>query len=144
MSLIHKPVLVEEVVRILQPMDKSTYIDCTIGGAGHALRILESSKPKGFLIGIDTDREALELAKENLKNYKGRFELINDRFERLTLILNDLKIKKVDGILFDLGMSSIQLDDPDRGFSFKKEGKLDMRFSKKQELDVYYLVNNYS
>ncbi|MBU1626283.1 16S rRNA (cytosine(1402)-N(4))-methyltransferase, partial [bacterium] len=82
MSLIHKPVLIEEVVRILQPMNNKTYIDCTIGGAGHALRILESSPPEGFLVGIDTDIEALRCAKENLKNYKGRFELVNDRFER--------------------------------------------------------------
>jgi len=142
MSLIHKPVLLEEVVGILNPMDKRAYLDCTVGGAGHALSILESSKPDGYLIGIDTDKIALKYSKKRLSKYEGRFVLVNDRYENLSFILENLHIEKVDGILIDLGLSSLQIDDPDRGFSFKKNADLDMRFSKNQHLKASDIVND--
>jgi len=144
MSFLHRPVLVDEVIRILNPTTEGIYMDCTVGCGGHAEKILESSKPAGFLVGIDVDEESLVHAKDKLAQFKGRFKLVNDRYERMRAILKKLQIQKVDGILMDLGISSWQVDNPDRGFSFKKDGKLDMRFSKSQGLSAYDIVNDYS
>jgi 16S rRNA (cytosine1402-N4)-methyltransferase len=126
----HFPVLVEEVLEFLQPHPDGIYVDGTVGGAGHALKILERSSPTGRLIGIDRDREAIEEARKRLKPYEGRTTIIHGNFSDLREILRGLHIGKVNGILLDLGVSYRQLVDGKRGFSFQSEGPLDMRMDR--------------
>jgi len=126
----HFPVLVEEVLEFLQPHPDGIYVDGTVGGAGHALKILERSSPTGRLIGIDRDREAIEEARKRLKPYEGRTTIIHGNFSDLREILRGLHIGKVNGILLDLGVSYRQLVDAKRGFSFQSEGPLDMRMDR--------------
>jgi len=120
------------------------YIDSTLGEGGHAQRILEAISPDGLLIGIDQDVEAIGRAKENLKEYKESLVTFEKSFSEIRTILDSLKIKEVDGILFDLGLSSLQLSDDRRGFSFQRDGPLDMRMSEKMKLTAGYLLNNFS
>lgn len=143
MEFLHIPVMLEEVLQGLQLKDDGTYVDCTIGGAGHSKQILARTK-QAQLIGIDKDPEALAASKKNLAQYKGRTKLVHADFKNIDKILDDLKVDKVDGILADLGVSSHQLDDSARGFSFRADTRLDMRMDTTQKLDAFTVVNLYS
>lgn len=138
----HIPVMCREVLDYLNLAPGKTIVDLTIGTGGHSLKILERIMPRGRLIGIDRDEESLNMAKERLRDYSSSCEFVYGNFMDIDKILSSLNIKKVDGILFDLGLSSVQLDDPDRGFSFQNEGPLDMRLDKNSYISAYDLVNN--
>jgi 16S rRNA (cytosine1402-N4)-methyltransferase len=138
----HVPVMCKEVIEYLRPKPGKIILDCTLGGGGHSKAILQRISPQGRLIGIDQDEQALRIAREKLRKYKGLSTLVHDNFHNLDAILNKLKITKVDGVLFDLGISSFQLEDARRGFSIKLCGPLDMRMDRKNEsTTAYKLVN---
>ena len=142
MEFKHKPVLLEECIRGLHIKENGIYVDGTLGGAGHSKEILQNLSEKGLLIGIDRDEEALKAAKANLKEYKN-VKYIHGNHDNIKEILEELDIAKVDGILLDLGVSSYQLDERNRGFSYLGENELDMRMDKSQELTAKIVVNTY-
>ncbi len=131
-----------EVIEYLNLERGDLIIDATVGLAGHAKLILERVIPNGRLIGIDRDKESLQIAEETLKDYKGKYELYHGDFRYLDKIFESLKISACDGIFFDLGLSSFQLESPERGFSFQSDGPLDMRFDRDSYISAYDLVNN--
>lgn len=137
----HVPVLFNEVLDILNPISGGLYLDGTVGAGGHSRGILERSSPDGRLMGFDRDPAALALAGENLTEFSGRFELIQSSYHEFLPYLNNRNWHSVDGILIDLGLSSMQLDKPERGFSFRFEAPLDMRFDPGQSLTAADLVN---
>lgn len=143
MEFKHIPVMLEECLDGLNLKNGGIYVDATIGGAGHSYEILKRTK-NTTLIGIDQDLEAIEASKQRLKEFDGRFSLIHDNFKNLPQILNALNVSKVDGILIDLGVSSHQLDDISRGFSFRGEATLDMRMNQENALSAKEVVNTYS
>ena len=143
MEFNHKPVLLKECINGLNIKKDGIYVDGTLGGAGHSKKILEKLDNTGRLIGIDRDEEALKAAKNSLKDY-GNVEYIHGNHDDIKLILEELNIQKVDGILLDLGVSSYQLDEKERGFSYLGENELDMRMDKTQELTAKKIVNSYS
>jgi len=143
MEFKHLPVLLNECLEALAIKEDGIYVDCTLGGAGHSIEILKRLSSKGLLIGIDQDVDALKAAKENLKEYSNVL-YVHDNFYNIDAILTKLKIEKVDGILMDLGVSSFQLDNAERGFSYMKDAKLDMRMDRSQSLSAFEVVNNYS
>ena len=143
MEFKHKPVLLWECIEGLNIKKDGIYVDGTLGGAGHSKQILKKLSNNGILIGIDRDLEALEAAKENLKEFKN-VKYIHGNHDDIDEILKDLQINGVDGILLDLGVSSYQLDERNRGFSYLGENELDMRMDKTQELTAKDVVNNYS
>ena len=124
----HLPVMVEEVMTALSPRPGSFQVDGTVGGGGHALRILEATNPDGRLLGLDADPRAIERVGRRLEGYGHRVVLRNTNFEHLDEAVRSAGWDRVDGILLDLGLSSYQLAEPARGFSFRAEGPLDMRF----------------
>ncbi len=134
----HTSVLLKESIDYLNLKDNSTIIDCTLGYAGHSSEILKRI-PNGFLYAFDQDSEAIEKANKRLNQISNNYKIINKNFVNLKLEIKE----KVDGILFDLGVSSPQLDEDYRGFSYHKEAKLDMRMNQKQVLDAYKVVNEY-
>lgn len=140
----HIPVLVDSVIEYLEPKSGGIYLDCTLGMGGHALAILEKSSPNGRLIGLDVDSEAIVEAKDKLAKYKSRIELFHESYTELDRVLDNLEIDKVDGVLFDFGVSSLQLDKPSRGFSFQYDGPLDMRMDTNSSLDAKQVVNTAS
>ena len=140
----HIPVLVQEAVELLHVQPGGHYIDCTVGAGGHAAAILERISPEGQLLGIDADPEAIEVAKIRLQSYGDAVLLANDNFENLEAICVGHNFSPVQGILFDLGMSSLQLGDMNRGFSFKRDAPLDMRFGPQQKLTAADIVNTFS
>ena len=142
MEFKHIPVLLNETIEGLSINPDGIYVDGTIGGAGHSKKIIEKLSDKGFLIGIEREEEALKAAEENLKEYKN-FKLVHGNHDDIKTILSDLGIDKVDGILLDLGVSSYQLDERERGFSYISDNRLDMRMDKTQKLSAYDVVNNY-
>ena len=131
----HIPVLCPEVIDFLKPKSDGVYIDGTVGLGGHSAAILENSAPGGRVIGIDLDVEALAIAKGRLGDFAGRYALVNGNFAELDVLLERHSVHVVDGILFDLGVSSLQLDTPHRGFSFNHTGPLDMRMNVGRSLD---------
>lgn len=141
-EFVHIPVLKSEVVSLLCVKPNGIYVDGTIGGAGHAKAILESEKIK-LLIGIDQDEEALVAAKNNLKNFDN-VKLIHGNFRDIDKILDSENIENVDGILVDIGVSSHQIDEAERGFSFRTDAKLDMRMDRSKAFSAYELVNTYA
>ena len=143
MEFNHTPVLLEECIQGLNIKEDGIYVDGTIGGAGHSLKIIQKLTSKGMLIGIDRDEEALKEAKERLKDFQN-IKLVHDNHDNILSILEELEIDKVDGILLDLGVSSYQLDERNRGFSYIGEATLDMRMDKTQKLDAKIVVNKYS
>ena len=143
MEFKHEPVLLEECIKALNINPDGIYIDGTLGGAGHSLEIAKKLSPKGLLIGIDRDTEALRAAKEKLKNYTN-VKYIHDNHDNIKQILEELQINGVDGILLDLGVSSYQLDEKSRGFSYITDAELDMRMDKEQKLTAREIVNTYS
>ncbi len=132
MSFAHESVLSAEVLQYLDPSAGQTYLDGTLGGGGHALRILDASGPDGRLIGVDRDPAALDAARERLADYEPRVTLVHDSFGNVAEILRQLDIERIHGFLLDVGVSSHQLDSPDRGFSFMRDGPLDMRMDPTQ------------
>lgn len=141
-EFVHIPVLKSEVVSLLCVKPNGIYVDGTIGGAGHAKAILESEKIK-LLIGIDQDEEALVAAKNNLKNFDN-VKLIHGNFRDIDKILDSENIENVDGILVDIGVNSHQIDEAERGFSFRTDAKLDMRMDRSKAFSAYELVNTYA
>jgi 16S rRNA (cytosine1402-N4)-methyltransferase len=140
----HIPVLVEEVISLFRCEPHQVYVDATLGGGGHALEILRRTAPDGIVIGIDWDEAALCEARNALKPFENRTKIFRENFVNLPDVLNSLKIERVDGMLFDVGLSSIQLEEGDRGFSFKSEGPLDMRMDQRAEVSAADLVNRLS
>lgn len=144
MAVYHQPVMLKEVMEFLQPKPGQHFLDCTVGGGGHAREILRLTSPDGKVLGIDWDEEALALAKEELKEFGERAILFRENFVNLAQTLVEKKIVEVDGALFDLGVSFLQLSRPERGFSFREEGPLDMRMDQRRELSAGEVVNRYS
>lgn len=142
MDFKHIPVMLKECIDGLNINPDGIYVDGTIGGAGHSKEIAKRLSPAGTLIGIDRDEEALEAAKENLKDYSN-VKYVHGNHDEIREILNDLGVEKVDGILLDLGVSSYQLDERNRGFSYLGKNELDMRMDRTQDLTAKYVVNNY-
>ena len=138
----HQPVLYNEIIHLLQPHPTGRYVDGTVGAGGHARGILKASDPDGLLLGFDVDAQALQLAREQLDIFSNRVTLVKSSFKNLSEQLTAQGWHKVDGILLDLGISSMQLDNPERGFSFRKEAFLDMRFDLQNPLRAVDLVNN--
>lgn len=138
----HKPVMAKEAIEALNLRPGNTVLDATIGCAGHSLLILGKILPGGRLIGIDRDGESLDCARKTLSDYIPSVTLVHDDFRNLDKIIKDLKIDKVDAMLFDLGISSLQLDSPERGFGIKVDAPLDMRMDRSSYISAYDLVNN--
>ena len=142
-SLPHVPVLLKEVISGLNIKPDGIYVDLTLGRAGHAKAILEHL-PNGLLIGIDRDNEAIKEAKNILSKSKNRYLIRYANFKDIGTILDELNVRKIDGAVMDLGVSSPQFDDPERGFSYRYDARLDMRMDQKQKLTAYDVVNTYS
>ncbi len=140
----HVPVMVCEVEALLNVKNGATVVDCTLGLGGHARVVARLIGAEGRLIGIDQDVQAIEKAREQLRDFGGRLDIIKSNFRKLDEILSDLGVNEVDAILFDLGVSSLQLDDAARGFSFRSEGPLDMRMDQEAQISAFELVNSLS
>ena len=139
----HISVLLEESISSLNLKDDSIIVDCTLGYGGHSSNILARIK-KGFLFAFDQDSEAIRHSTDRLNAVGTNFTIIKSNFVHLKEKLNELNVEKVDGVLFDLGVSSPQLDDGERGFSYHEDARLDMRMDKDNPLSAYEVVNNYS
>ena len=142
MEFKHIPVLLQECIDGLNIKENGIYVDGTLGGAGHSSKIVEKLSENGTLIGIDRDTEALKSASEKLKDLKN-VKYVHGNHDDIKNILEDLQIEEVDGILLDLGVSSYQLDEASRGFSYMQDAPLDMRMDKTSDLTAEYIVNNY-
>ena len=140
----HRPVLVEEVLEYLSPEPSGIYVDATVGAGGHAMAILEASAPSGRLVGLDRDEAALAMSRERLERFGDRVRLHHGTFADLTDHLEKEGLDTVNGILADLGLSSMQLADGDRGFAFSMEGPLDMRFDRTSGETAAELANHLS
>ena len=140
---IHAPVMVDEVVRYLSVQPGGRYVDCTVGGGGHSLAILEAAAPGGLLLGIDADKDALEIARRRLEPFADSILLVHANFRDLAAVCARAEFVPVHGVLFDLGVSSHQLGDEERGFSFQAEAPLDMRFGTNQAVTAHDIVNTY-
>jgi len=143
LSLYHVPVLQEESISLLNIKKDGIYIDCTLGGGGHFLEMLKRLGDTGFLIGIDQDKRMIDTLNEKLKSRKN-IALIHDNFRNIKKITRELGFEKVDGILYDLGVSSFQLDEKERGFSYMQNAVLDMRMNEEQTIKAKDLVNTLS
>lgn len=143
MDFKHTSVLFNETIRNLNIKSDGTYVDATLGGGGHASGICEILCQKGILIGIDRDREALAAAQHKLEAYPCTKHFVQSDYERIKTVLSSLGIEKIDGAVLDLGVSSYQLDNPERGFSYMHEGRLDMRMNEDDQLTAYDVVNKY-
>lgn len=139
---LHRPVMCGEILEYFELDPGATVVDATVGCGGHSIKILEGILPGGRLIGIDRDRESLEIAKGRLKGWGEFVNLIHGNFCDLDKILATVGIDKVDAIMFDLGLSSLQLSNAQRGFSFQLEGPLDMRMDRDSFIQAYDLINN--
>lgn len=143
MEFKHEPVMLNECINGMNIKPDGIYVDGTLGGAGHSSEIVRRLSKNGMLIGIDRDEEALKAASERLKNFKN-IKYIHGNHDDIRKLLNNLGIEKVDGILLDLGVSSYQLDERTRGFSYMGEAELDMRMDKTQTLTAKQVINTYS
>ena len=144
MNFHHIPVLLQETIEYLKPVPGETYVDGTLGGGGHSLEILKEIYPTGRLIGIDRDTAAIKAATNRLSDYSDSFQGVHGNYVDIKMLLSELSISEVDGILLDLGVSSYQLDTPERGFSYHEDAPLDMRMDTTQDLSAYDLVNQSS
>lgn len=140
---IHNPVMLNEVIEALQVQPGRRYVDCTVGSGGHAKAIIQKILPDGQLLGIDRDIEAINLAKKRLIGYSDNITLVHGNFANLRTICEENSFLPVHGILFDLGVSSTQLDTAERGFSFRYDAPLDMRFNQDEDLTAAYIVNTF-
>ena len=139
---LHIPVMLREVIDYLNPRPGKIIVDATLGTGGHSFEILKRITPGGKLIGIDRDEDSLAICRKRLSEFSSSCEFVHGNFVDLDQILEKLGIDKIDGIVFDLGISTYQLKDPERGFSFQQEGPLDMRLDKSSYISAYDLVNN--
>jgi len=139
---IHTPVMLQEIINYLNLKPGQTIIDATIGTGGHSQVIVQRISPGGKLIALDRDPESLAVCRERLREFSSSCEFVHSNFVDLDTAIKNLNIEKIDGILFDLGISSFQLDNPERGFSFQQEGPLDMRLDRTSFISAYDLVNN--
>lgn len=137
----HIPVMVKEVLHYLNCRESGIYVDATLGDGGHAAAICGKLEPPGLLIGLDWDGEALERAAQRLAEFDGKFRLLQRSYTELGAVLSELGFPRVNGILLDLGVSTLQLTDPSRGFSFRQDERLDMRMDRRLETDAAELVN---
>lgn len=144
MEFNHVSVLLHEAVDELQVKPSGIYVDGTLGGGGHSYEICKRLDSEGRLIGIDQDAEALEAAKRRLGEFKDRITLVKSNYERTGEVLEEQGIEKVDGIILDLGVSSYQLDNAERGFSYREDAPLDMRMDREQTMSAKEIVNGYS
>ena len=143
MEFRHIPVLLDKVIEGLDIKNNGIYVDCTMGGGGHSSVIATNLSIEGKLIGFDRDIEAVNVCRKKFATNKN-VEVIHANFKDFPSILQERGLKeKIDGILVDLGVSSYQIDNGERGFSFLREGRLDMRMDTSQEKDAYFIVNNY-
>lgn len=143
MEFNHVSVLLNECLEALSIKENGIYVDCTLGGAGHSSEIVKRLSSEGRLIGIDQDKDALRAAGKRLQNYSN-VTFVHNNFHNIGAILEELEIEKVDGILMDLGVSSYQLDEGERGFSYMKDAPLDMRMNRENSFSAYEVVNDYS
>ena len=143
MKFEHIPVIATETIENLNIKPDGVYLDLTLGKGGHSKMILERLSDEGTLIALDQDKEAIEAAKENLKDFSNVI-FVNSNFEKIDEILRDLGFDYIDGALMDIGVSSYQIDNADRGFSYMKDGPLDMRMNQENELTAEIIVNEYS
>ena len=141
---LHRPVMVEDVLDYLNLQSGQIILDCTVGGGGHASGILDKIKPDGFLIGIDKDMEILQTAKQSLSKTTGKFKLYHADYSDIDEVLRQAEVDKVNGVLLDLGVSSLQFDQADRGFSFAKEAPLDMRMDRSRGITAQNLIQRLS
>ena len=139
----HVPVFVERVLEILRPEAGKRYLDGTLGGGGHSEQLLERSSPDGQVLGLDWDEDAVQAAQYSLKRFEDRLVIRWAKFTAAREILEEIGWEKVNGILLDLGLSSHQIESPERGFSFKAKARLDMRMDRRQSLDAYRVVNTF-
>jgi 16S rRNA (cytosine1402-N4)-methyltransferase len=139
----HKPVLYQEIIHALQPRSGGRYVDGTLGAGGHARGILEACAPDGQLLGLDVDPQALAIARETLAPYEGRFHLAQASHITLSEQLASLNWDGIDGMVLDLGASSMQFDNAERGFSFMQDGPLDMRFGPHLTMSAADIINSY-
>ena len=146
MQIRHVPVMLEEALKFLQPKPGGQYVDGTLGGGGHTEAILERSAPDGRVLGIDADAQALERVKQRLSELvsNGRLVLVHGNFAELARIVNEAGFVSISGVLLDLGFSSLQMDEPERGFSFSADGPLDMRMDQSKGMSAAELVNSAS
>ena len=142
MEFKHRSVLLDECIENLNIKENGIYVDGTLGGGGHSYYILKKLNNTGMLIGIDRDMDAIRAATDKLKEFSN-FKVVHDNHANIIKILEDLKIYHVDGILLDLGVSSYQLDEADRGFSYMHDAKLDMRMNRQDKISAYNVVNEY-
>ena len=144
MEFVHKSIMLEEVIESLAIKPNGIYVDGTLGGAGHSSEIVKRLGEDGRLIGIDQDGEAIEAATKRLKPYKDKVTIVRSNYAQMKEVLRDLGIHKVDGILLDLGVSSYQLDNAERGFTYREDVPLDMRMDQRQTKTAKDIVNDYS
>ena len=142
MEFIHYSVLLKESVDALEVSENGIYVDGTMGGGGHSYEIL--SRGGGHLIGIDRDTDAIEASKKRLSSFEGRFTAVNNNFCNIREILDELGIAQIDGAVLDLGVSSYQLDNAERGFSYIHDAPLDMRMDRSKGINAYDVINNYT
>jgi len=139
---IHIPVLLDEAVQLLAPVDGGIFVDGTLGLGGHTEKILQSCRPSGRVIGFEWDDNALKLAMKRLASFGQRFSAQHRSYSEMMDGLSEIGIQKVDGVLLDLGVSSLQFDNDTRGFSFQADGPLDMRMDRRQQLTAEEIINN--
>lgn len=139
----HKSVMLDEVLTALDIKPDGIYLDCTLGGAGHAKAIAERLDERGLIIGIDQDEDAIAAAKENISSLSCGVKIIRGNFSELDKILDEFGVDKVDGVIFDLGVSSHQIDTAERGFSYMHDAPLDMRMDRRRTLTAYDVINRY-
>lgn len=140
----HIPVMSDRVIEYMNPKSGGVYLDATVGEGGHARAILEASAPHGHVVGIDMDEKALITAKNNLKDYEDRVEFFHANYKDIEEVVSNTGVRKFDGIIVDLGFSSSQIDNPERGFSFLADGPLDMRYDTSSGITAYDVVNKFS
>ena len=144
MTFEHKSVLLNETIENLNIKPDGIYVDGTLGGAGHSLHLAEKLSEKGRLIGIDQDADAVAAASERLKRFGDRVTIVRSNYEQMPEVLKSLGIDRVDGIMLDLGVSSYQLDTPERGFTYREDAPLDMRMDQRQAVTAKDIINEYS
>jgi len=144
MEFVHVPVMIQEVVDFLKPQAGKRYLDGTLGGGGHAEQILFRSCPDGKLLGLDKDEEAIRASRARLAEYRDRLTIRQSSFDQARKILSELDWYQIDGVVLDLGISSQQIEQAERGFSFRASARLDMRMDRRQSLDAFGIVNTFS
>ncbi len=143
MEFKHIPIMFDDCMRMLNIKPDGIYVDGTLGGGGHSLGICERLNESGRLIGIDRDKEAIEAAAKRLEAHKSKITLVHNNYSNIKEILSGIGIEKIDGALLDLGVSSYQLDNPERGFSYMHNAPLDMRMNREDKLSAYEVINSY-